>query len=141
MTENFLEFDAEFPDDTVWDAKGIPLVPGGKAIAEAIRAALVKKGLALSAVEQHSFYGWAFGAPVGNEILLQFPGPWLLTVERRPGFWNRLLGRADDRAPSALVEAVRDVIAADVRFRIVRSYSRQQYEVSRPHVRKIDSDA
>jgi hypothetical protein len=134
INKNIAEFDVSLPDDTLWDEEGNPVVPGGRALAVRIRQALADRGWDSTDPSQHSFYGWSFQVPtpIGKAVvILQHPSPWLLIATRKPSFWKRLRGQADDIVDSKLIDALRDAIATDEHFSNVKWMSREEYFGSR----------
>jgi hypothetical protein len=128
---NLVTFIAHFPDDAQWDEQGNALVPGGRAIAEAIRGQLEARGIACSSVAQHSFYGWAFQTTCGNSkvwCLLQAGDSWLLELHRRTTLLSRLFGSVDTLELQNLQQNVQDILVRDNRFANVLWYTRSDYE-------------
>src|ERR1051325_8056390 len=80
-------FNADLPDDELWDDNGNLLVPGGFALAELLVAALQRLGCFCDKVVQHSFYGWSFVLDCDGKkarcILTRAEDEWLLQVERK----------------------------------------------------------
>jgi hypothetical protein len=60
-------------------------------------------------------------------VLLQYPGPWLLTVTRHPTLWNRLRGVPDDRVEPRLLDSIHQILAQDTRISSLRMLSRRDY--------------
>ena len=128
---NFVTFDADFPEDSQWGKGGIALVPGGKGIAQSLRDRLQDQGFSCTQVGQHSFYGWAFDARnrgVNARCLLQFPGPWLLTCDRRTSFLARLVGKDRDTSMRQFLATIEGILHADKRFSNIRWHSKSDYE-------------
>ena len=130
MTRNFAEFQAALPDDTIWDDDGNPVVPGGEALTNRLRKLLIAMDWECVQTSQHSFYGWSFdiGPRGDHRVLLQYPGPWLLTIERHPGWWRHLMGRPDDRVPGDLIQAVRTALESDELITEIKWFTREEYE-------------
>jgi hypothetical protein len=88
MTKNYAMFKSSFPDDSVENDAGDVIIPAGLNLATAI-AAMIPTA---TAPYQHSFYGWKvdFFSPSGRKAwaLLQQPGPWLLIVEAKVGWFE-----------------------------------------------------
>jgi hypothetical protein len=57
-----VQFESTFANEWRFDANEFPVAPGARDLAEAIVGELGKRVSGISAVEQHSFYGWAFEA-------------------------------------------------------------------------------
>jgi hypothetical protein len=129
--KNLVTFEADFPDDLIRDDRGTVAVPGGRGIAASLAEELRRLGWSCSAAAQHSFYGWAFTLTASGRdsvAILQFPGPWLLLVTRKRGFWSKLTGSVEDRADPQVLAAIEQVLSADPRFWEVAWWSREGYE-------------
>lgn len=128
---DFVTFDADFPDDAQWDERGNLLVPGGRAIAEAIKDKLQQVGVTCSDVVQHSFYGWAFYATFENSniwCLLQVGDAWLLTLEEQKSLMSRLFGSRKTAGFDRLQTMIHNILTGDNRFSNVLWYTRADYE-------------
>ena len=131
---NFVEFDADFPDDAVWDEDGNNLVPGGQAIAEYLRNQLRERGLPTSKLVQHHFYGWAFeisSEEVDVWCLLQGGGDWLLIVDPRLSLIERLVGSSRLSGFDKVRSILHDILSNDSHFAKVMWYTRRDYESGR----------
>jgi hypothetical protein len=137
VLHTFVTFEAEFPDDAVFDARGDIEVPGGKNVAEAIVYSLRTRGVEVTEPAQHSFYGWKFTAHAGDEsfdFVLQYPDPWLLLSQRVESLMDKLRHpKSEDTYRKVLVE-VSTVLGQDGRFRRQSWFTKEEYEsdVSRP---------
>jgi hypothetical protein len=102
----------------------------GVHLLEELRRRLRDSGWRCSIVEDHEFYGIRFTVETDadrSRVLLQYPGPWLLSVSAKPSIWQRLTGSLDDRADQDLVTAVdRSLTAMGVRSG--RWFDRDSYE-------------
>jgi len=131
--KTFVTFEADFPDDASFIADGDPAdVPGGRAIAEALRGLLAARGFTVSAPAQHEHFGWALTAEEGGcrtWLLLQVGEPWLLITEDQSGMVARLLGRGGPFQRRVL-EALGEALRADGRFREVTWFTRAEYEAA-----------
>lgn len=131
MLRTFVTFEADFPDDDVWNDDGFRVVPGGKAIALAIRDALSKRSFQCSGVRQHRFYGWAFDLAVNDTqflCLIQVGDPWLMICEPQSSLFRRLFGRTADDESVVAVTVLHDVLAEDPRITAMQWFSREEYE-------------
>lgn len=129
--QDCITFEADFPDDTAWDARGGVIVPGGRAIALTLVALLESRVLTCSKPQQHSFYGWTFevgfdGATIW--CLLQYPGPWLILTECRTSVAMRVLHpRQRDKHQNVLRELVA-AMHSDSRFTKIRPLTKAEFE-------------
>jgi len=128
----FVTFEAEFPDDAVWDRRENCIVPGGKGIACTIREALMAHVTDCSVVRSHSFYGWAFDVSIGKcrfVCVIQGSEPWLLICEKEDtSLLEKLWRRTHDERLAAAVNAVHVVLTNDPRFTAVQWFTREEYE-------------
>lgn len=79
-------FKSNLDDDSLESSAGDIVVPAGKNVAIAICDQLKVMGYKPTPPKQYSFFGWAFRFRLDRSmiwILLQQPGPWLLTVDAR----------------------------------------------------------
>ena len=94
-----VEFKSVFPDYTRFDDSGEPIVPGGRALTDAIVSRLCDVVISVSDVDQHEYYGWGFAAsnvgggfynvvnPAGEKCYLTVSMDWYflkLLLFRRP---------------------------------------------------------
>jgi hypothetical protein len=128
---DFVTFDAEFPDDAQWDEQGNALVPGGRAVAEAIKDKLQERAVSCSDVAQHSFYGWAFDVKSENSrvwCLLQTGDAWLLLLEERKSLMKRFFGSSNTAGFDSLQMKIHDILTGDRRFSNILWYTKSDYE-------------
>ena len=128
MVRTFATFLSEFPDDSEEDGDGDILVPGGRAIAQALAAKILSAG----APRQHEFYGWKFEFKTTSNkdawVLIQQPGPWLLTVESKAGWFQKRIGNAADKAEA--VDVIRSAIEGIEEISSVSWFTEQEFEMS-----------
>ena len=113
LVQDYATFGADLPDDTV-EQGGEIVKPGGANIAEHLRAALARTGLAPRSVGRHAHYGWAFEVPVESVMvwcMIQYVDPWLLITEVPSRFVHRLLGRRPDEKHAGVLNVLRPVLA------------------------------
>lgn len=129
-SRDLVTFDADFPDDAQWDEQGNLVVPGGQAIAEAIKSQLQEEGIFCSDVYQHSWYGWAFDVTFENTkawCLLQVVDKCILQLEQQKSLISRLFGPSNTAGFDALKAKVHNILTGDKRFSNVLWYSRADY--------------
>jgi hypothetical protein len=83
-------------------------------------------------VESHSFYGARMivkDRQAEVAVLLQHPGPWLLTVTRKPSFWQKMTGTREDSVSVDFIRAVHDALSA-VGAQEVKWFTRQAYQAN-----------
>lgn len=119
---NFVEFNADFPDDSEFAPSGDIIRPSGRNVADALCEHLRENNQDVTGPTQHSYYAWGFQAgPKGDSrFLLQFPGPYLLTCESRH--------KASSEHVLTLLRLVEQIVLADTRFSQVRWYTKAEYE-------------
>jgi len=137
VLRTFVTFEAEFPDDAVFDSRGDIEVPGGKNVAVAIVESLRTRGMDVTWPAQHRFYGWKFAACAGNDsfdLVLQYPGPWLLLSQRVESPMDKLRRPKSDNTHRKLLEEVSTILEQDRRYRRQSWFTKEEYEsdVSRP---------
>jgi hypothetical protein len=124
------EWDNPEEEESDFDDGGDITRPGGHAIAEHIQSGLRKRGLNVTNVEQHEFYGWAFDI-VGNQntvwCMLQFAEPWLLVAEVPSTWWERLKGRKPDAEHAEVCRAIHECLVSGGRASSVRWFSRKDF--------------
>ena len=57
-----VHFKTANPEEWSFDGKENPDIPGGEALAQKLRAGAARVAQSVSAVSQHSYYGWRFEA-------------------------------------------------------------------------------
>lgn len=94
--KSYITFEADYPDEAVWDNNGIMIVPDGRSVVAAIASILKENGYRTSDIFQHSFYGWAVdvNGPEGNFWCMAQNGePWLLLIVKgKRSIWSWLWG-------------------------------------------------
>lgn len=133
---NFVTFDANFPDDAVWDGQGNLLIPGGRQITETIKGKLQEFGIQCSDVYQHSFYGWGFTAIYNKakfRCLLQVGEAWLLLFDQESSLATQLLGLEKQHEFEYLQEKVHHILKFAQQFSNTLWYTREDYESGRKH--------
>ncbi len=124
----FATFESAFPDDSVEDGGDI-VVPAGQNILRAVYDSLAARGYRVSNFDQHSHYGWSFdlrGKEGSYWLLVQCPGPWLLTVHDSRMIWSRMLrGQADF---ATLIDKCRTCLASIPQLASILWMSREEYE-------------
>jgi hypothetical protein len=126
-------FDAAFQDDAEWDEHGLPLVPGGRGVTEALRDALERLGPRCTPLVQHSFYGWRFEFESDGKqftcIVQSFEDEqWLLICEPRRSVWHKLISRRDDDNVAVGLTAIHEVLTSDSRISNVQWHQREEFE-------------
>ena len=132
-------FDADFPDDAVWDDKGNLVIPPGRGITDYLSERISGQGIPCSKPAQHSFYGWAFDAVmdgVGIWCLIQGVDHWVLLTEIRRALLDRLLRRKHEQELSAFLDAINQILNKDPRFSSIARYTPQDYASIRKPVRR-----
>jgi hypothetical protein len=126
---NFVHFDADFPDDSVFDSKNNPVVPGGKAIANSLVAALSQRGIHTSTVTQWEDYGWYFHVYRGRcRVWFLLQAGWLLFSKARTPLVDWLRFKSCKAEHLATLQAINECFAQDSRFSRALWYSRSEYE-------------
>jgi hypothetical protein len=129
---DFVTFTADFPDDAQWDERGDLLVPGGRAIAEALRENFQGRGLRCSEVCRHSSYGWAFDATSEKNkvwtLLAAAAEGWLLQLVQRKSLLAQLIDLTSRNEFPGLQREVHATLTSDKRFSNVLWYTRADYE-------------
>jgi hypothetical protein len=118
LLRTFAVFDAEFPDDGEFTPEGDVERPAGASVASALANILEAHRWEVAAPKQYSYYGWEITVTAADTtvwVLLQYPGPWLLTTQER----IRFLKNGDSRYRQVL-EAINQGLGGDSRFRNVR---------------------
>ena len=126
-------FSAAFQDDAEWDEHGMPLVPGGRRVTEALHDALESLGLQCTPVVQHSFYGWRFEFERDGRmftcIVQSFEDDqWLLICEPRRSIWPKLTGRRDYSTVGMALTTLHEVLTCDTRISNLRWHQREAFE-------------
>jgi hypothetical protein len=137
----FATFESAFPDDSVEEGGEI-VVPGGQNILRAVCGGLAARGYRVSNFDQHSHYGWSFDLH-GKEgsfcLLVQYPGPWLLTVHDSRMIWSRVLrGQADF---ATLIDECRKCLASIPQLTSILWMSRREYESEFHHKKPKNKNA
>jgi len=123
-----MTFQADFPDDAEWSAEGDLLVPGGKAVTEAIVAGLKARNMAVGEVTQHEWYAWAFSVE-RYSCVVQGNEDWLVIVEDNAGMLKKALRGAETSGEfEAFLNTFHDVLTTDQRISDVHRYTRAEYE-------------
>jgi hypothetical protein len=128
---NFVTFEAQFPDDAVWNEAGKPLVPAGHGIAIAFQVRLKERGFKCSEPKQHKFYGWSFEAlseRVCIWLLFQGGGPWLLIAEPKRSILAQFFGRGRGPDFEESLGILHEILRSDKRFSNARWFTRSEYE-------------
>jgi hypothetical protein len=89
-----VRFASSFENEWKFDAKGDPIAPGARALANAVASELGRQEDSITHVAQWSFYGWAFAAKVRGCWFINVLNPTdkvcYLTVHLRK-FWFHAL--------------------------------------------------
>ena len=88
------------------------------------------RGFAVSSIEQHGFYGWAFEVRTSEcraWCLIQGGDPWLLIIEDRR-LLQRLLGIRTSQKLEEILDAVREMLQQDSGFSSICWFTRNEYE-------------
>lgn len=116
-------FSTTIPDDTQWSEEDEIVVPGGKAIACAVRDYLQGAGAKCDDPALRDSYGWEFSAQLGGRlftIVVQLVDEWILQCEPA--------GNSKDEATSAILRSIAKALSSDHRFDSVRWYHSQDFE-------------
>ncbi len=131
MLKTYVTFKASLPDDGEWDSNGNVIQPSGRSVAETIVGLLRSRGLTTSLPSTYRFYGWQFDV-TDNETrawaMLQHPEPWLMMIEARPSFRQRLSGTGDQESLSRLLSVVDEEFRADKRFSDISWFTKDEYD-------------
>jgi len=125
-------FEADFPNDEVLGSDQSIEQPPGRNIAVSLRNSLSVQAMHTSEVESHEFYGWTFDVTCPGssvQLLLQFPGPWLLCfLQRRKitGLFRRTVFLESDFF--FVISEAAKTLQGDMRFSDVRWYFKKDYE-------------
>jgi hypothetical protein len=137
----FATFQSTFPDDSVEEGGDI-VVPGGQNILRAVYDAVATRGYRVLNFDQHSHYGWSFdlrGKEGSFWILVQYPGPWLLTVNDSRMIWSRVVG--GQAAFAALIDECRTCLASIPQLNSILWMSRREYESEFHHKKPENRNA
>lgn len=121
------DFNADFPDDAVWDENDEPVVLGGRGVAETVAIYLAGFGCDVSAPEHTPPYGWRFEARGGEaRVWIQVTDLTdnivLATKDNRP-FLERVFKRANAEHATLLMK-LHQALARDVRFSNIKWWDR-----------------
>lgn len=127
-----VSFSAAFPDDSQWDEQGTEVVPGGQAIARAIRLQLCEQRISCSEIEQHCTYGWAFDAARENAktwvLLAAAEGGWLIQLVPRRSLKSRPFGLAEPAVFETIQRTLHEILLGDKRFSGILWYAKADYD-------------
>lgn len=123
-------FSADFPDDWVETEEEGITVYGGRGVAEALGAMLVKHGYKVSEPEHMFEHGWDFYAN-GQDLEVWFEvceiEEFLLQTADNSAIWRKLLGRT--RKPyEELLSRLHAEMSADPRFSGIRWHHPRAYD-------------
>lgn len=125
----FVTFDADLPDDSVFNDGGDIEVPGGRNVSERLAEQLRLQGWSVSCPEQRDYYGWEFtGELNGIEswMLIQSGESWLLIIEGRKKriFW---FPKASEPSKESL-KRIDEALQVCTSFRHVSWHTKREYE-------------
>ncbi len=128
----FVTFEADFPNDEVLGSDQSLEKPPGRNIAASLRNILSLQAMHTSDVASHEFYGWTFDVKCPRssvQLLLQFPGPWLLCFLQRKRITGMFCSSASLESDFFFVigEAAK-ALQGDMRFSDLRWYFKKDYE-------------
>ena len=126
---NFVTFEADLPDDTVFAESGDISVPGGRNVCAELVEIFRSEGMSTSDPEQHEFYGWELTANLhGTEtwVLLQRTEPWLLIIENRSQ--KSSLFRKTPTPTDASLNFIDYALKKSGKFSNVSWFTRNEYE-------------
>ena len=131
-SRTFVEFDSDFPDDSVFSDSGELAFPGGRNMFLSIINELKSRGVLFSEINQYKFYGWEIVADINGSktwLLLQGLERWLLIIEDRSakkGWFNR------PAAPSIeTLNVIDDAMKNCENITNISWFSRKDYESGR----------
>jgi hypothetical protein len=131
MLRTFVTFDANFPDDGVFDGAGEIQLPSGRNVGEAIAQLLQSAGYEVTELAQRGFYGWQFKATAGSQsflFVLQYPGPWLLLSQRVESVLEKLRSHPDDGTQRSVLQRLSAMLGEDDRFGRQSWFTKEEYE-------------
>jgi hypothetical protein len=126
----YAAFESDWADDSV-EVKGDIVVPAGQNMMRAMRDELAKRKYQVSNFDQHSFYGWSFdlNSKQGDFwLLLQCPGPWLLTAHDSRMIWTRFLHGPAGFA--GLIDHCRESLESIPQIGSIQWMTREEYEAA-----------
>lgn len=125
----FVHFDSTFEDDAVYDSDGNVLVPSGNVILSMLHERLNLAGYQLTAIEQHSFYGWRFDVKdAGLPAWLLLQVDWVLMIGKRGFLGRRVHWRSDTNNAHLvkLLKVIHGILASNSRIDNIRWYSESE---------------
>lgn len=129
----FVSFESDFADDSVEGPTGNVVTPGGKSVMGCIADKLKERGVIVTSVHQHSFYGWAFTAEhqgVKFYCLVQHLRLWLLTVRPILSIGDRFLFRGRTAETHAFVDLAVKTLASDSHFMGIIKQSEKEFNAT-----------
>jgi hypothetical protein len=131
--QTLVEFDADFPNDSEWDAAGNLQTPGGRAVITWISQSLRTNSLECSEVTQKSFYGWqcqVYCDGMKSQLVIQAgcTSMWLLICEPLPSPWRGLFGGTNSTSQQKILFALDSILKIDSRVSHIQWFSREEYE-------------
>ena len=137
---NYITFDSDTQDDTLYSSSGDIITPTGRGLAAAIQSALISAGLPASPPQQYSYYGWQMAVTEESrsfQLLLQAPGQWLLICEANSSWFMKLIRGNPNIA--ALTQRVANVLGRIPGIQSVRVQTPEEYTSSRRNACQVDS--
>jgi len=131
MHRTFVAFQAETPDDSTWDEDGTLTTPGGFAIAEIVREAMIARGVECTSVCQQGFYGWSYDVTINGAsfvFVIQDVDPWLITLDPRASFLKKLRGYKSDEETKTALSMLYDILNSNPHFNELKWFTREEYE-------------
>jgi hypothetical protein len=132
---DFVTFDANSPDDAEWDQNENLVIPGGRAVAQALTRGLQDKQLSCSPVVQHGDYGWEFEINVAKGrvwcVLAQAEDRWLLILEEKKSLIGRMFGSGHGSVFGEIQGKIHETLSSDTRFTNILWFTRADYEAGK----------
>ncbi|WP_025871275.1 hypothetical protein [Methylobacillus glycogenes] len=125
----FITFESLIIDEFEYSSSGDITIPGGLKLATLIAKVFENLGFDTSLPIQYQYYGWeviAKNSGIKCWFLLQYPGPWLLIVENRTGFFSGI--NAKSFSFKGIVENLKNNLMLDTRFSNVKVFTKAEYE-------------
>ena len=129
----YVTFNADFPDETVWDENDEIRIPGGKHIIDMIWGELGKSKFKITSPEQHSYYGWAFEIRDGDAtmwLLLQGGDLWILMTMQQKSIIDTLRFRHYDSTHMSLNDRIHSFLSQNAHVENIKWYSEKEWEIS-----------
>ena len=134
--KRFIVFEADFPDDAVWDEAENLLSPGGKTVLQALVSALGQCGFQTRELYQHDDVGWDAFATAKScrfELTIQGGGPdstcpWLFIWRPTRTLIDILLFKNRREQCEAFLKTLETSLRSDPRFKNVQFLTEKEFE-------------